>query len=211
MQSPTSFFAPMRPALLVSLAALILAAVGCSTVPGNYPPAKSTSHRCTAILTGAGFRLEAGPRIRVEKVEAELGHLRSQGFSRHDPQIIGSVARRSEVPPGILADRSGTAYYRMTARLDPGVTLTLAPGALEMTVETETGASLICDQGYLLEDRRRPEGCRLPSGGTLVLAGPEPAADHTAHFLARLPVRGEILEIDLVPGRFRRTGNPCGP
>jgi hypothetical protein len=186
---------------------LTIIPVGCGPVAGNYPPDRWARKHFSAKFEGPGFQMQAGSRVPVEKVEAELGSLRDQGYSRHDPQIIKSVARRSNVPPGLLADRSGCAYYRMTVQLKPGVGINLDPGALEMTVATATGTMVIYDQGYLLEDRRRPEGCREPSG-SLVLGSPAALHDQITEFLVRLPVRGEIVSLDLVPTRFRRLTGP---
>lgn len=181
---------------------------GCTHVAGNYPAVRITAGRGAAKLNGSGFQLIADSRLKVEKVEAELGNLRSQGFSRHDPQIIRSVARRSDIPPGLLADRSGCSYYRLTARMKPGVGLTLAPGALEITLETENGAKTVCDQGYLVEDRRVTGGCRQPPNTTLALGPSVSRNQPVMNFLVRLPLRGKIVSLSLVPGRFQLTERP---
>lgn len=196
-----------KPAPYLILVMIILLAA-CGPVAGNYPPISGTVNRCNAKLERPGFQLLAGSRLPIEKVEAELGNLRNQGFSRHDPQIIKSVARRNDVPPGLLADRSGCAYYRMTVHLDPGVEINLDPGALKITVATRTGTMILCDQGYLLEDRRHPGGCRVPAGSTLVLGSCASGQDRATEFLVRLPVRGKIVGLDLDPHRFRRNLDP---
>ena len=178
---------------------IALFAGGCVRVAGNYPLANVRPFRATARFSGEGFQLLAGSRLRLEQVDDELGQLKSQGFSRRDPQIIKSVARRRNVPPVLLADRSGSAYYRFTACLDPGTCLTLAPGALEVTVKTTGGITIVHDQGYLLEDRRISEGCRPPASSILAFGSPEKEAGVTAEFLVRLPVPGEIVELAIVP------------
>jgi len=178
---------------------MALFAGGCAHVPGNYPLSNLRPVRATALFSGEGFQLLAGSSLQLERVEAELDQLRSQGFSRRDPQIIRSVARRRNVPPALLADRSGSAYYRFTARLDPGIGLTLAPGALEVTVKTRGGTTVVHDQGYLLEDRRIPEGCRPPSHSILAFGSSENGTSVAVDFLVRLPVRGKIVELAIVP------------
>ncbi|MCK9994705.1 MAG: hypothetical protein KAH56_00325 [Candidatus Krumholzibacteria bacterium] len=173
---------------------------GCTHVAGNYPRPHVRPVCANARFSGEGFQLLAGSRLRLDLVEAELGQLKSQGFSRRDPQIIKSVARRKHVPASLLADRSGNGYYRFTARLDPGTFLSLAPGSLEVTVMTKGGTTVVHDQGYLLEDRRIPEGCRPPSQSTLALGPPGNGIPTEMDFLVRLPVRGEIVDLVIVPG-----------
>lgn len=183
--------------------ALILILGGCTHVAGNYPAVHLRPVCTKAQFDGEGFQLMAGSRLRLDLVEAELSQLKSQGFSRRNPQIIRSVARRKHVPPALLADRSGSGYYRFTARLDPGTSLVLDPGALEVTVLTKGGIAVFKDQGYLLEDRRIPGGCRPPLHSTLAF---EPLGEGTPQerdFLVRLPVRGEIVDVVIVPGRCR--------
>ena len=184
----------------VSLAVTIaISAGGCSHVAGNYPLANLRPVCTQARFSGEGFHLLAGSRLLLERVEAELDQLKSQGFSRRDPQIIKSVARRKHVPPALLADRSGNGYYRFTARLDAGICLTLAPGALEVTVMTAGGTTVVHDQGYLLVDRRIPEGCRPPPHTTLAVGSQEKGTPVEVDFLVRLPVRGEIVGLAIVP------------
>ncbi len=190
------------PVVLLS-ATLFLGVGGCTHVPGNYPAVYSRPICAKASFNGEGFQLSAGSSLRLDLVEAELGQLKSQGFSRRDPQIIKSVARRRHVPPALLADRSGNGYYRFTARLDPGIRLSLVPGALEVTVVTREGTAVVRDQGYLLEDRRIPEGCRPPSHSTLAFGPPEDGTPAEMDFLVRLPVRGEIVGLVIVPDRCR--------
>jgi len=177
---------------------MILSAAGCAPVAGNYPLPSLRPVAVSALFRGEGFQLMAGSRLQLERAESELGQLKSQGFSRHDPQIIKSLARRKNIPVALLADRSGNAYYRFTAHLDPGVGLTLKPGALELTVRTRRGTMIIEDRGYLLEDRRMPGGCRPPQGSILVVGSPEMETRAAVNFLVRLPVRGEIVNLNLV-------------
>lgn len=174
---------------------------GCTHVAGNYPYPHVRSVCSKARFNGEGFQLLAGSRLRLDLVEAELNQLKSQGFSRRDPQIIKSVARRKHIPASLLADRSGNGYYRFTARLDPGIGLSLDPGALEVTVVTKGGTTVVHDQGYLLEDRRIPAGCRPPTHSTLAFGPPEDGIPTEMDFLVRLPVRGEIVDVVIVPGR----------
>lgn len=174
---------------------------GCVRVAGNYPLTNVRPFRATALFMGEGFQLLAGSRLRLDRAEAELGQLKSQGFSRRDPQIIKSVARRRNIPAALLAGRSGSSYYRFTARLDPGIGLTLAPGALKVTVKTAGGTTVVHDQGFLLEDRRLAEGCRPPAGCILAFGSPEKGAKVAAEFLVRLPVRGKIVDLAIVPRR----------
>lgn len=188
---------PRTPLLLVLF--IIQTAGGCSHVSGNYPPLGRSSTHFTARLAGEGFLLLAGSRLGLDKVADELGHLRSQGFSPRDPQVIKSVARRRKVPPALVADRSGFAYYRFTAHLDSGAHLTLAPGSLEITVDTDRGTVVVRDQGFLLEDRRIPGGCQPPSRATLAIGTPDNREPMAKNFLVRLPVRGEIVGLALVP------------
>jgi hypothetical protein len=178
---------------------LVLIAGGCARVAGNYPPAEQLMARVSARLKGEGFQLLAGPRLGLDRVDAELGQLKSQGFSRRDPQIIKSVARRRNVPPALLTDRSGCAYYRFTAHLEAGTNLTLAPGALEVTLKTGDHTIVVHDQGYLVEDRSHPGGCRPPSHFTLSFGGPQNSGSIVEGFLVRLPVRGKIVGLALVP------------
>ena len=185
-----------------SLALIIVVTLGgCTHVAGNYPAVHVRTVCANARFNGEGFQLLAGSGLRLDLVDAELGQLRNQGFSRRDPQIIRSVARRKNVPVSLLADRSGNGYYRFTAHLDPGIGLSLAPGALEVTVMTKAGTTVVNDRGYLLEDRRIPEGCRPPSHSTLAFG---PTGDETPaemDFLVRLPVRGKIVGLAIVPRR----------
>ena len=180
---------------------IILFIGGCTHVAGNYPSVHLRPVCTNARFIGEGFQLLAGSSLRLDLVEAELGQLRSQGFSRRDPQIIRSVARRKHVPVALLADRSGNGYYRFTARLDPGTRLSLEPGALKVTVITREGTAVVQDQGYLLEDRHIPGGCRPPSNSTLAFGPPEDGTPVEMDFLVRLPVHGEIVDLVIVPGR----------
>lgn len=184
--------------LVVTLA---ISAGGCTHVAGNYPLANLRPVCAQAQFSGKGFQLLAGSRLLLERVEAELDQLKSQGFSPRDPQVIKSLARRRHVPPVLLADRSGNGYYRFTARIDAGICLTLAPGALEVTVMTAGGTTTVHDQGYLLVDRRIPEGCRPPPRSILALGSQEKGAPVEVDFLVRLPVRGEIVGLAIVPHR----------
>jgi hypothetical protein len=180
---------------------MAISAGGCSHVAGNYPLANLRPVCDQARFSGEGFQLLAGSRLLLERVEAELDQLKSQGFSRRDPQIIKSVARRRHVPPVLLADRSGNGYYRFTAHLESGIFLTLEPGALEVTVMTTGGSTVVHDQGYLLVDRRLPEGCRPPPRSILALGSHKKGAPVEVDFLVRLPVRGEIVSLAIVPHR----------
>lgn len=181
---------------------LTLCAGGCTQVAGNYPSPRTRPVCDNARYTGKGFQLLAGSSLRLDQVEAELDQLKSQGYSRRDPQIIKSVARRKQVPVALLADRSGNSYYRFTARLDPGTCLSLTPGALKVTVMTRGGPTVVHDRGYLLEDRRVPGGCRSPLRSTLAFRSAEDEFAAEREFLVRLPVRGEIMDLDVVPRRF---------
>lgn len=178
---------------------LVLFIGGCTHVAGNYPSVHLRPVCTNARFAGEGFQLFAGSSLRLDLVEAELNQLRSQGFSRRDPQIIRSVARRKHVPVALLADRSGIGYYRFTALLDPGTRISLAPGALKVTVITKGGTAVVQDQGYLLEDRHIPGGCRPPSNSTLAFGTPEDGTPVEMDFLVRLPVRGEIVDLTIVP------------
>ena len=187
-----------------SLALIITMTVnGCTHVAGNYPPVHMRTACTKARVSGEGFQLLAGSSLRLDLVEAELDQLGNQGFSRRDPQIIRSVARRKNIPVLLLADRSGNGYYRFTARLDPGICLSLAPGALEVTVKTRTGTTVVTDRGYLLEDRRIPEGCRPPSHSRLDFGPTEGETPTEMDFLVRLPVRGEIVDLAIVPRKCK--------
>jgi hypothetical protein len=186
-------------ATLVLAMTLVLTTAGCTRISGNYPPSEPLMACVTARLIGEGFQLLAGPRLGLDQVEAELGQLKSQGFSRCDPQIIKSVARRRNVPPALLTDRSGCAYYRFTAHLDGGTNLTLAPGALEVTLNTGDRTVVVQDQGYLVEDRSHPGGCRPPSHFTLAFGELRDSGPVVQNFLVRLPVRGKIVGLVLVP------------
>lgn len=174
---------------------------GCARVAGNYPAFNSKPAGVTARCTGEGFKLMAGSRLRLEAVEDELDFIKNQGFSRYDPQIIRSVTRRKRIPAALLTDQSGSAYYRFTARLDPGVALTLAPGALELTIETGEGTFLVRDHGFLLEDRRLPGGCRPPSSSTLLLGSGGQPSEMITKFLVRAPVKGKIVALAVLPAR----------
>ena len=91
----------------VVLAALLwFFSSGCGPVAGNYPPARLVSESFTAEFEGPGYQFQAGHRLGLEKVQAELVSLGTQGYSRYDPQVVKSVANRNEVPVGLLADRS---------------------------------------------------------------------------------------------------------
>ena len=204
-----SIFRPRAYETITCLAALLTVfGAGCGPVAGNYPPSRLASTSFTASFEGSGYRLLAGPRLRLDKVRADLAGLGDQGYSRYDPQIIKSVARRNEVPPALVADRSGSAYYRVRVLMDPGVALTLESGALELTVATEDGVVVLHDQGFLLEDRRLPEGCRKPAGPTLALGSPASGRNQVGKILVRLPVRGDIVALDIVPDRLQKLPSP---
>lgn len=189
---------------------LVLIAGGCARIAGNYPPPERLMACVSAQLTGEGFQILAGSRMPLDRVDAELDQLKSQGFSRHDPQIIKSVARRNNIPPALLTDRSGCDYYRFTALLEAGSNLTLAPGALKVTLQTGDGFIVVHDQGYLLEDRRWPGGCRPPDQAALTLGPHDRINPVTQDFLVRLPARGKIVGLGLVPdlGGFARGSPP---
>lgn len=192
---------PLDQARILLLVTIILAVQGCTHIAGNYPRLPGQMTRVTAQLNGGDFQLLAGTRLPLEQAEAELYHLKSQGFSRRDPQIIKNVARRKNIPPALLNDRSGCAYYRFTARLNRGADLTLPPGALEVTLETKQGLLVVNDQGYLLEDRHVPGGCRLPDQDTLAFCRSKVTDPSSENFLVRLPVRGKIVGLALTPER----------
>ena len=167
------------------VAVTVLWVGGCTHVAGNFPTAYLKLDCVKARFIGDGFQLLAGTSLRLDKVEAELDQLGSQGYSRRDPQIIKSVARRKHVPVALLADRSGNGYYRFTACLDPGASLSLTPGALKVTVMTKRGTTVAHDLGYLLEDRRLPGGCRPPSNSTLALESTEAGSPAAMEFLVK--------------------------
>lgn len=194
---------PSRWLALPLLAATVGWVGGCTHVAGNFPPASLRPDCVKARFIGDGFQLLAGTSLRLDRVEAELDQLRSQGFSRRDPQIIKSVARRKHVPVALLADRSGHGYYRFTACLDPGTSLSLTPGALKVTVKTKGGTTVAHDLGYLLEDHRLPGGCRPPLRSTLAFESTEADSPAAMEFLVRLPVRGEIVALEVDPRRSR--------
>lgn len=194
---------PMYWSVVPLAAAIALFLAGCTHVARNYPLSDARPVCSKARFSGEGFQLLAGSRLRLDLFEAELDQLKSQGFSRRDPQIIKSVARRKHIPSSLLADRSGNGYYRFTARLDPGIRLSLDPGALEVTVITKGGTTVVNDRGYLLEDRGIPEGCRPPLHSILALGPPMDGAPVEMDFMVRLPVRGEIVGVVIVPGRCR--------
>ncbi len=210
--SPGSNFGFHRPSagsFLAGIMVMFLLFSGCTRIAGNYPPTVGRSTRISARFFGEGFQLLAGSRLPLEQVEAELGQLKSQGFSRRDPQIIRSVAKRKNIPPALLADRSGNAYYRFTAYLDPGTTLTLAPGALEVTLQTNGKNNIVRDRGFLLEDRDHPGGCRPPLQAALVLQAAETKIPVRKDFLVRLPTRGEIVGLELAPLRCDVARSPA--
>jgi hypothetical protein len=202
--SPATLFRPHRVPLgsvVWVITVLVMISSGCARISGNYPSTVFRPTPVAALFNGEGFQLQAGSRLPIEQAEAELGQLKNQGFSRRDPQIIKSVAKRKNIPPALLTDRSGSNYYRFTACLEPGTTLTLTPGALVVTVETKGQDLVVHDQGYLLEDRRLPGGCRPPAGSHLALGTPEKEVPVACDFLVRLPVCGRIVGLDLVPLR----------
>lgn len=204
----TSLTAQARPLLILTL---ILVTQGCTHIAANYPPLPGRTTRIGAQFNGGDYQLLAGTRLPLEQAEAELSQLKSQGFSRRDPQIIKSVARRKNIPPALLSDSSGCAYYRFTVRLNRGADLALAPGALEVTVDTRQGLVVVRDQGYLLEDRHIPGGCRMPDQETLAFCRSGEMDPASGTFLVRLPVRGKIVGLTLTPHLNSIAGGQLAP
>lgn len=175
-----------------ALAALL---AGCTTVSGNYPSTDSFHEEASVRLKEDGFQIVAGSRLELDRIQADLGLLRSQGFSPRDPQILRSVAHREKVPLSLLGDGSKAEYYRVRFRVHPGTRLQVSPGALSLTLKTAGGLTTVRDLGYLVEDRRTPGGC-LPSSDTgLELKG----GRSEISVLVRAGLRGKIVGLTIDP------------
>jgi hypothetical protein len=175
--------------------ALTALLAGCTSVPGNYPSTDSFDRASSIRLVEDGFQLIAGSRLELDRIQADLGLLRSQGFSPHDPQILRSVAHREKVPLSLLGDGSNTEYYRVRFRVHPGTRLQIRPGAITLTLKTDTGLTTVKDLGYLVEDHRIPGGCLPPSDTGLELNG----GRSEVSVLVRAGLRGKIVGLTIDP------------
>lgn len=168
---------------------------GCTTVSGNYPSTEPYDTDAYICLIEDGFQVVAGPRLELDRIQADLGLLRSQGFSPHDPQILRSVAHREKVPISLLGDGSNAEYYRVRFRVHPGTQLRVRPGAITLTLKTDRGLTTVTDLGYLVEDRRIPGGCLPPSDTGLELIG----GRSEISVLVRAGLRGKIVGLTIDP------------
>lgn len=168
---------------------------GCTHVSANYPSEAAFESESSVCLVENGFRVVAGSRLELDRIQADLGLLRSQGFSPHDPQILRSVAHREKVPLSLLGDGSNIEYYRVKFRVHPGTQVRVRPGAIALTLETDQGLTTVKDQGYLVENRRAPGGCLPPSDAGLRLQG----GRSEFSILVRAGLRGKIVGLSLDP------------
>jgi len=172
---------------------------GCTTVAGNYPTSESYFSESSVRVVQNGFQIVAGPRLELDRIRANLGLLRSQGFSPHDPQILRSVARREKVPLSLLGNGSDAEYYRVRIRVHPGIRLQVHLGAIALTLKTDQGLTTVQDLGYLIEDRRARGGCRpVPDSGLELVGGRSEIS-----ILVRAGLRGKIVGINLSPHLIR--------
>lgn len=170
-------------------------AAGCASVAGNYPAPPTASPGSFIRLAGDGYQALAGQRLELDRIRADLGLLRSQGFSPRDPRILDSVARRERVPVSLLGDGSNVEYYRVSFRVAPGRALTLKPGAVKLILKTKSGRATVRDLGYLIEDPRHRGGCRpVPESGLAIEGSPA-----EVRVLVRAGLRGEIVGLTLEP------------
>ena len=174
---------------------LIPALAGCTTVPGNYPGPESFESDNSLRVVEDGFQMVVGRRLELDRIRADLGLLRSQGFSPHDPQILRSVARREKVPLALLGDGSNVEYYRVRFRVQPANRLAIHPGAIALTLETDRGRATVRDMGYLVEDRDHPGGCRPVPDSGLELSGGRAEVS----VLVRAGLKGKIVGLTLDP------------
>jgi len=187
---------------------LILFLAGCGQVAGNYPAGR-TSRIEGPQCASEGFRVTAGSRIDLERIQADLGRLRRQGFSGFDPQIQASVARRERIPPAILLDRSGVSYHRLRVTLAPEVSVDFQPGALRLHIACGDSVHWTVDEGLLVNDSSSPGGCR---DGRIQPVTVESRCNgqrvqHRQSLLLRVRAPGRIVALELDPDRIvvRRT------
>jgi hypothetical protein len=181
--------------LIFFIATLASLLAGCTTVSGNYPSTDSFETASSILLVEDGFQVVAGSRLELDRIRADLGLLRSQGFSPHDPQILRSVAHREKVPLSLLGDGSNTEYYRVRFRVHPGTRLQIRPGAIALTLKTDTGLTTVKDLGYLVENPRAPGGCLPISDTGLILNG----GRSEFSVLVRAGLRGKIVGLTIDP------------
>jgi hypothetical protein len=174
---------------------LLNPAAGCAPVAGNYPELPGGPWAPAVRLAGDGFLVQAGSRLELDRIRADLGLLRAQGFSPRDPGILDSVARRERVPVSLLGDGSAVEYYRVRFRVAPGRALHLKPGAVKLTLQTRDGRKTVRDLGYLIEDPRHRGGCRPVPAAGLEIEG----SRSELRVLVRAGLRGEIVGLTLEP------------
>ena len=173
---------------------------GCGPVAGNYPDLQTGSPEGAVHHAGAGVVAVAGPRLELDRIRADLGLLRAQGFSARDPQILRSVARREKVPVSLIGDRTGAEFYRIRFRVAAGSRVVLRPGTVALVLDTGRGTRKVSAEQFLIEDRSLEAGCRSAGDAGLVLDCSTPQAT----VLVRAGLRGEIVGITVEPHLVRQ-------
>lgn len=168
---------------------------GCGHVAGNYPPLLVDHHGGVVHLIDGGFEAEAGPRLELDRIRADLGLLRAQGFSPRDPQILRSIAHRERVPVSLIGERTDAEYYRVRFRVTSGSKFVLRPGAVTLLLDTGKGTRQATAEGFLIEDHRLATGCRSAGESGLVLGG----SRSEMSVLVRAGLRGRIVGINIEP------------
>lgn len=173
---------------------------GCGHVAGNYPDLLAGSPQGAVHQAGAGVVAMVGPRLELDRIRADLGLLRAQGFSSRDPQILRSVAHREKVPVSLIGDGTGAEFYRVRFRVAAGSRVVLRPGALALVLDTGRGTRKVSAEQILIEDRSLEAGCRTAGDAGLVLDDSTPQAT----VLVRAGLRGEIVGITVEPHLVRQ-------
>lgn len=186
--------------VLILLALFAPLPAGCGHVAGNYPDLQGGSSAGTHFHAGEGVLAVAGPRLELDRIRADLGLLRAQGFSARDPQILRAVARREEIPVSLIGDGTGDEFYRIRFRVAAGARVVLRPGRMTLDIDTGRGTRRVSAEELLIEDRRLATGCRSAGDAGLVLDGSTPMAT----VLVRAGLRGRIVGITVEPHLVRQ-------
>ena len=176
---------------------------GCGHVADNYPTPFTASPDGAVHLIGEGFFAVAGGRLELDRIQADLGLLRAQGFSPRDPQILRDIARRERVPVGLVGKPAGAEFYRVRFRVAEGSRFELAPCKMTLSLRSGRTVREVPAEKFLIVEPEHPAGYRPVEGELLVLDG----SPTEVKVLVQAGLRGEIVGLTLEP-HLTRVGTP---